>query len=494
VSATSKWNSPPGTEERRGNPRLKVSSLIYAQLGSDNGGIVLNLGLDGLACQTAHNLNANKNSVINLKLRGSGLNAEITGELVWLAGTQKAVGISFKSLSAQVRHDIADWMLRESPPVAQAAPEQIRQEKAISAIADIGVPEKRTVLRSLSAALALSRETSLDHVSSPLEAVNQSEPPLRAEHAAGIFPLAPTFVITPAPENSNPAADQITERIKDQEKHIDSDSPIALESANKNRKTNNLPMNSPAPASEIGQSHIEAKKEIASPPKPVKAPNSVPTQASTQIRNKVTNAKNTAAELIAGSPISPAFRRVHGMMVGRKWIPQAIRSAWGGLNVQRRKLLTHIGAGCIGLSIGLMLVLAVTHSYGSSRRSSDTKPSPQLTVPAVSSDSKTSDLRDGQDQGSTATLANSSGNQFQSNQPTPSMFSKIVDSIFGNNSDEPQKISDRQMGLEVWTSQSTGYYYCSDDPYAKQVQPGSPMLQGDALQAGYRPRLGQFCN
>jgi hypothetical protein len=74
------------------------------------------------------------------------------------------------------------------------------------------------------------------------------------------------------------------------------------------------------------------------------------------------------------------------------------------------------------------------------------------------------------------------------------MLSKIANSILGNDSDGNHKISDYQMGLEVWTSQSSGYYYCSDDPYAKQVQDGSPMLQGDALQAGYRPRLGQFCN
>jgi hypothetical protein len=46
----------------------------------------------------------------------------------------------------------------------------------------------------------------------------------------------------------------------------------------------------------------------------------------------------------------------------------------------------------------------------------------------------------------------------------------------------------------VWTSKSSGYYYCTDDPYYKTVNPGAFMLQGDALQNGYRPILGQFCD
>ncbi len=494
MSAITEWNSPPRPEERRSNPRIKVSSLIYAQLGPDNGGIVLNLGMDGLACHAAHNLIADKNSVIKLRLRGSGLNADVTGELVWLDGNQKEVGISFKSLPARVRHDIADWIARESPLVTQAGPGQTRQEKSISAIADIAVPEKRTVLRSLSAALALSRATSTDFATPALEAVNQADPSLRGESSAGIFPLAPASGTFPTTEKSNPAAEQITERRKGQEQLIESNPPIALESSNKNPKPNNPPMYSVAPASEIGQLNVEVRKEIASPQKPVKAAHSVPMQAATEIRNKVKIAKKTAVELIVGTSISPALRRLRGMMFAQQWIPQSFLSAWKGLTVQQKKLLTHIGAGCIGLLIGLMLILAVTLFHGSSGRSLQSQPSPQSTIPPVSPDLKTGDLQDEQDPELATKSTISSGTQSQSNPPQPSVYSKIVNGIFGNEPDGTPKISDRQMGLVVWTSQSTGYYYCSDDPYAKQVQPGSPKLQGDALQAGYRPRLGQFCN
>jgi hypothetical protein len=55
-------------------------------------------------------------------------------------------------------------------------------------------------------------------------------------------------------------------------------------------------------------------------------------------------------------------------------------------------------------------------------------------------------------------------------------------------------IDDDQLRVQVWTSKNSGYYYCTDDPYAKSAQPGAFMSQGDALQSGYRPILGQFCD
>jgi hypothetical protein len=492
VSAATKWNSSPRPEERRCNPRLKVSSLIYAQLGPDNGGIVLNLGMDGLACHAAHNLIVDKNSVINLRLRGSGLNANITGELVWIAGTQKEVGISFKSVPAQVRQNIADWIARESQPFTRAGSEQTRQQKTISAIADIAVPEKKTIPRSLSAALALSRAISMDHGAPTLEAVNLADPSSQVKSSARIFPLAPTSETFPATQNSNSAAEKIAERVKDQEQLIESNSPIALESSNKNRVPNNPTITGEPPTSESAQLLSDARKESASTQKAVKIAQSVTMQPPTEIRNKIKIAKDMAAKSIVGTPILPALRHLRDMMVAQKWIPQAVVSTWKGLTVQQKKILTHVGSGCIGLLIGLMLVLAVTLSDGSSRLSPESKPSPQSTIPPVSQDLKAGDLHQDQMLATKSTIPLAS--KSQSDQPRPSLFSRIEDTILGNKSDGTPKISNYQMGLEVWTSQPTGYYYCSDDPYAKQVQPGTPMLQGDALQSGYRPRLGQFCN
>jgi hypothetical protein len=55
-------------------------------------------------------------------------------------------------------------------------------------------------------------------------------------------------------------------------------------------------------------------------------------------------------------------------------------------------------------------------------------------------------------------------------------------------------VSDQAVtGVKVWTHQRSGYYYCTDSPYFEKLQPGSIMLQSDALQKGYQPKLGGYC-
>jgi hypothetical protein len=48
-------------------------------------------------------------------------------------------------------------------------------------------------------------------------------------------------------------------------------------------------------------------------------------------------------------------------------------------------------------------------------------------------------------------------------------------------------------GISVWTDKRSGFYYCADSPYFAQLQPGSAVTQGDALQSGYQPKLGSYC-
>jgi hypothetical protein len=87
---------------------------MYVHIGPDNGGVVLNLGLDGLALQAGNKLKAEMHTLLNLRLRGSGLNVGLAGELVWLGSTEKEAGISFTNLPSSVRQEIADWLARES--------------------------------------------------------------------------------------------------------------------------------------------------------------------------------------------------------------------------------------------------------------------------------------------------------------------------------------------------------------------------------------------
>lgn len=45
----------------------------------------------------------------------------------------------------------------------------------------------------------------------------------------------------------------------------------------------------------------------------------------------------------------------------------------------------------------------------------------------------------------------------------------------------------------VWAVKSSGFYYCTHDAYWGKLKPGKIMKQGNALQRGYTPRLGNYC-
>ena len=56
-----------------------------------------------------------------------------------------------------------------------------------------------------------------------------------------------------------------------------------------------------------------------------------------------------------------------------------------------------------------------------------------------------------------------------------------------------KKIDPAQEAVKVWTVKQTGFYYCSDSTNYQNLKPGAIMTQGEALQSGYQPKLGGYC-
>ena len=50
-----------------------------------------------------------------------------------------------------------------------------------------------------------------------------------------------------------------------------------------------------------------------------------------------------------------------------------------------------------------------------------------------------------------------------------------------------------RLNVKVWVNKSTGIYYCPDSPMYGHSEPGAYMVQGDAVQTGYSPALGEPC-
>ena len=60
--------------------------------------------------------------------------------------------------------------------------------------------------------------------------------------------------------------------------------------------------------------------------------------------------------------------------------------------------------------------------------------------------------------------------------------------------DVPTKIDPAIVNIPVWTIQRSGFYYCADSPdFEKLEQSAVMMTQGKALQSGYQPKLGSYC-
>ncbi len=192
--------------ERRRNPRHRAPSIINVQFGSGDGGIVVNFGMDGVAFHAARKLTAEKNSTLNLRLRGSGLNADLVGELVWLDATQKEAGICFKNLSADAQQDIADWIAREARIFEPVAMEDTPQPKLMPSTPGIFARGEKSVPRSLSAALTMSRAIPADPPSSAEMDVNESRLRASSDSATGISGARPLpEIVSPIQHRNVPA-------------------------------------------------------------------------------------------------------------------------------------------------------------------------------------------------------------------------------------------------------------------------------------------------
>jgi TonB family protein len=101
--------------ERRSHPRRRVLSLEYLDLGDSNGGIVLNLGEDGMYIQAVASLSPDHISNLSFKIPDSDYEVETSGNIVWVGESRKDAGIQFDNLPEEARLKIREWVALEFP-------------------------------------------------------------------------------------------------------------------------------------------------------------------------------------------------------------------------------------------------------------------------------------------------------------------------------------------------------------------------------------------
>jgi hypothetical protein len=56
-----------------------------------------------------------------------------------------------------------------------------------------------------------------------------------------------------------------------------------------------------------------------------------------------------------------------------------------------------------------------------------------------------------------------------------------------------QESAKATLKVKVWVDKSTGIYYCPDSPMYGHSESGAYIAQGEAVQTGYSPALGEPC-
>lgn len=95
--------------ERRSAPRRGLNSLVYLDLESGNGGILLNLSEDGMQISVANRLVTSSEIRFTLRLQPSETISG-TGRIAWLSPSGRSAGVRFLSLPDEARREIRQWL------------------------------------------------------------------------------------------------------------------------------------------------------------------------------------------------------------------------------------------------------------------------------------------------------------------------------------------------------------------------------------------------
>jgi periplasmic protein TonB len=113
MATTPTIESRSGEKTPRRVARHRVESLIYLDLGPDNGGFPINLSEEGMDFQGVRALQKDQELSIALKLNAIEEPITAKARIVWLSETRKAGGLQFIDLPDAARQRIRDWIAHE---------------------------------------------------------------------------------------------------------------------------------------------------------------------------------------------------------------------------------------------------------------------------------------------------------------------------------------------------------------------------------------------
>ncbi|HEY6442973.1 MAG TPA: PilZ domain-containing protein [Candidatus Acidoferrales bacterium] len=433
-------------DERRNQVRHRLTSILYVELGPGNGGIIVSLGTGGLSLHAAVKLNAAMELNLRFRLEPTEEPIEVEGRVAWLDPTQKEAGIVFKNLSSEAEGRIAGWIAAQEQAALVTQPDIIPQAKA---------PSMKSAEAPLSMRAPVPASLGAERFENGQPSVSERIPRrVLSESFLDDFSTTPSalqLTTSAPPALAVPSLEELFDKSSDRLLRLPARRYEAI-----------LEPEQPMPAA----------KEIL--PKDSSLPSSMP--AATRVAEA-----NCPAPQVNDSAASKLRRRRRLATAGAACAVGILALVTAAINIGKPS-----GRGGSGRR---ELLGAVSRAAGA-----ESGRAPQTAAGPPSGENAQSD-----------TSADDSMNTeagydllpiLPTNQPaTVSQdgdWAAHVESMLGM--DPPAKVNPAVLGLPVWTVQHSGFYYCGDDLNSETPQPGTLMTQGEALQSGYQPKLGSYCN
>ncbi|HXU22164.1 MAG TPA: PilZ domain-containing protein [Verrucomicrobiae bacterium] len=442
----------PIVDERRRHSRHKPTSIVYVALGPGNGGILVNLSAGGMSLQAVAKLNADTELDLNFRLQGTEQAIEAVGCVAWLDSTHKEAGLSFKKLPASTEQQIAKWIQGQEQAVRNAPTE----EKPHTVSAATGEP------------LRAGEPPRLPSQAS-IPAVFPSEKPesARPSFIPGILSDPPSelrqrddfesaFDTMPPPPSAPPAMHFRTRP----EERFESPTKGPIELSAKHYELSIEPQALLPVEPEILPRDCLLPQSISSPPAIV------------------------AADLLAPAVPDPSATDLH----------------------RRRKFAIALAAGVMGILALIVMATSIT------RRSlhpvpgvSDAPTAPRALPPAAKPPEEVSQTKPKApaERPIRTTASSTASVDVDATAPVPVVRVAVAPAPHDNGFierlrellglDVATTIDPAAAALPVWTVRHSGFYYCAHSPAFRTLEPGAIMTQGQALQSGYQPKLGSYC-
>lgn len=169
----------------RRSARQRVETLMYLDLGSENGGFPINISEDGMSFQGIRPLEVGQEIFITFKLDGSNESITTKAKIVWLTETRKAGALQYLDMTEDSRRRVSEWIaLQKEDENSQqdVAPEPSEVKKDVTPGASVPASDLKPSAVQAAAVIgpppsgASSPDAAVEQISSMPKVVSKAQP------------------------------------------------------------------------------------------------------------------------------------------------------------------------------------------------------------------------------------------------------------------------------------------------------------------------------